>query len=232
MSFLAEHGVSLDVNEAASADDALRKVVGIAAIIIPIQLAEFADGQIKFLTVLEKEKDTATGKFPGERGLIQEKIRVEDTQTLRQESPLTTLQRALYEEVLGDEGVRDVGHHFQRVVFERGRPEGPMPSIGQSGGIEVVFYTGSVAGLIGHAAGQSEVGSPRFDTVASFSVHPKPRQTSIELLHFTGRAGLLTTAVDLFRAGQTESVFPGQFQPGDLAQTRSARPDMIRLMGR
>ncbi len=204
-------------------DEALRTVVGIGVLIVLKDLSEADDQQLQILSVRQGESKPETGKIEGSLSLVQETIKV-DPVTHIPESPTDTLRGAM-EEVIDAQGVRDVGHHFRRVLYKE-RPEIPLFTLpGTAGGLEVVIYDGPAQYAFNPTAKKEIAGPPQWLTVANFLNDPTARDTSLEIVNHAASNRMLTHG--LHRS--TSPVFPEGYQFDYSHRQREKLPDITRV---
>lgn len=201
---------------------ALTTVIGIGAIVIPKLLIS---DSIPFLTIRERSDKPATGKNRT-RGIPQETIKV-DAGTKVPESPETTLQALILEELLGAIGVGKIGHHFHTPVS--GREIVSLPSLpGKAGRIEVVIYDGNPESLLEYNSYQSETTSPLYLT--KLADDNTTRATSRDLLKAAQKLKLLHQGLLYYNLGNTQRVFHPEFNPDQFLRQRTPQPDITSVI--
>jgi len=200
-------------------DDAITSVVGIGVIIIASRLSGASDEDL-LLTVAEKNDKPVTDKRAGLRGIPQETVKVEPIlEGFSPESPLSTLQGALLEEIGGS--MTD----FNRIVFDRGRHEIPLSTLpGKKGGIEIVLYGGDPDRLLPFE--ESEVDAFSWMTADTFLGGPNRRRTSIDLVDGARSRGLLSRQ----NWGKTQQVFPVGFNSDAFLRRRATIQDITQVV--
>jgi hypothetical protein len=203
------------------------RVVGIGVLIILNEWANLDDSQLKILAVRQRESKPGTGKKAGSLSIVQETVKVDPISGVPETRDATLL--GAMEEVTDATGVRKVGKHFRKVDHDE-RIEIPLLTLpGNDGGLEVVVYDRVLPYDLRPAAKNEIVGRPQWVPVEDFLDDPTARDTSLELVDFAVRKGLLTDGIDQHARGLTVPVFPRGYQFHKARQEREARPDITKF---
>lgn len=205
--------------------DSLTTVIGIGLIVIDDLLSGVDEENPVIWTVFEKEDKPETGRIAGERGIIQETVKLGKTSTSLDdvvengyefvESRRDTLLGAMAE-VVGPDDVATVGHYFHHVVFDANMPQQvALHSIGgKLGRVEVVYYLGPSDHQF--APLSREVSSVEPMRVSDFLQESNIRGTSRELVRFAQKNDMFFEAATQYGNGDSVPVFqrmsPGRFR--------------------